>query len=143
MELGTLPRVPLTRQRLNLGTLVYFQDARDFHAYYKNVCDRHDNAVYPRFKKFCDDYFYIPARKEHRGVGGIFFDDLIKLDNGADSLPFVKEIAQGFMPSYLPIAMRREKLPFTQHQRDWQLVRRGRYLEFNLLYDRGVVGCRS
>ncbi|CAM9796759.1 unnamed protein product [Discosporangium mesarthrocarpum] len=89
-------------------------------------------------------------RKEHRGVGGIFFDDLDSIGaggDGADSLiplmdqdveSFVREVALGFMPSYLPIATRRGHLPFSQDQREWQLERRGRYLEFNLLYDRGV-----
>merc|ERR1719329_1237142 len=115
---------------------LFDQDAKEFHEFYKNVCDQHDPAAYGRFKKWCDDYFFIPARHEHRGVGGLFFDDLVTLDNGADPLPFVKQVGEGFMPSYLEIAQRRSKLPFTDEQRRWQLVRRGRYLEFNLLYDR-------
>jgi coproporphyrinogen III oxidase len=87
----------------------------------------------------CDDYFFIPARGEHRGVGGIFFDDLVALPSGGPALPLVRAIGEGFMPSYLPIARRRQAAEFTAEQRDWQLLRRGRYLEFNLLYDRGVV----
>lgn len=87
----------------------------------------------------CDDYFFLPARGEHRGVGGIFFDDLVALPSGATALPLVRDVGEGFMPSYLPIARRRQAAPFTAEQRDWQLLRRGRYLEFNLLYDRGVV----
>jgi len=117
---------------------VYDEDAVDFHSYYKDVCDAHDDTAYARYKKWCDDYFFIPARKEHRGVGGLFFDDLITLENGADPLPFVKQVGEGFMPSYLHIAEKRSKEAFTEAQRQWQLVRRGRYLEFNLLYDRGV-----
>ena len=72
-------------------------------------------------------------------MGGIFFDDLVALPSGATALSLVREIGEGFMPSYLPIARRRQDTPFTPAQRDWQLLRRGRYLEFNLLYDRGVV----
>ncbi|EKX41594.1 hypothetical protein GUITHDRAFT_164330 [Guillardia theta CCMP2712] len=114
------------------------EDAKEFHSFYKNICDKHDPQAYGKFKKWCDDYFYIPARKEHRGVGGIFFDDLAQMSDSSDPLPFVKDVADGFMPSYLPIAERRRSTPFTDKQRNWQLLRRGRYLEFNLLYDRGV-----
>ena len=114
------------------------QDARDFHAFYKNVCERHDVGSYAKYKKWCDDYFYIPARHEHRGVGGIFFDDLAELSGGGTPSDFVKDVAKGFMPSYLPIANRRRDEVFSEDERQWQLVRRGRYLEFNLLYDRGV-----
>ena len=117
---------------------LYDEDAEAFHAFYKEVCDKHDPTAYGRFKQWCDDYFFIPARQEHRGVGGIFFDDLIELHAGGDPLPLVKEVGEGFMPSYLPIAEKRRDLPFSEAQRQWQLVRRGRYLEFNLLYDRGV-----
>ncbi|CAM9444207.1 unnamed protein product [Ascophyllum nodosum] len=80
-------------------------------------------------------------RKEHRGVGGIFFDDLERLGQGEqekDAEAFVRDVALGFMPSFLPITERRGRQPFTDGQRQWQLLRRGRYLEFNLLYDRGV-----
>lgn len=118
------------------------QDIAEFHRFYKNICDRYDPQAYLRFKKWADDYFYIPMRKEHRGVGGIFFDDLDRLGNGEGEAKnveaFVRDIALGFMPSFLPIAERRGRLPFTEQQRSWQLMRRGRYLEFNLLYDRGV-----
>lgn len=92
---------------------LFDEDAAAFHNFYKDVCDTHDRAAYGRFKKWCDDYFFIPARKEHRGVGGLFFDDLITLDNGADPLPFVKQVGEGFMPSYLPIAHKRSELSFT------------------------------
>ncbi|CAM9989432.1 unnamed protein product, partial [Laminaria digitata] len=103
--------------------------------------------AYPKFKKWADDYFFIPMRKEHRGVGGIFFDDLEHLGEGkvgrghgsvvSDVEAFVREVALGFMPSFLPLAERRGRLAYTEWQRQWQLMRRGRYLEFNLLYDRG------
>ncbi|CAM9542216.1 unnamed protein product [Sphacelaria rigidula] len=116
-------------------------DISEFHRFYKDICDRYDPQAYPRFKKWADDYFHIPMRKEHRGVGGIFFDDLDHVGNGEDGAKdvesFVRDVALGFMPSFLPIAERRGRSPFTEQQRSWQLMRRGRYLEFNLLYDRG------
>ncbi|CAN0164482.1 unnamed protein product [Ectocarpus fasciculatus] len=122
-------------------------DVEGFHRFYKDICDRFDVEAYSRFKKWADDYFYIPMRKEHRGVGGIFFDDLERIGDvveGGDAgkekdvEAFVREVALGFMPSFLPIAERRGREPFSDKQRQWQLMRRGRYLEFNLLYDRGV-----
>ena len=86
-------------------------------------------------KKACDDYFYLPARSEHRGTGGIFFDDM---DMDQASLVFVQGVTDTWMPSWLPIVKNRQDIPVTDQQRQWQLLRRGRYLEFNLLYDRGV-----
>ncbi|CAM9669922.1 unnamed protein product, partial [Hapterophycus canaliculatus] len=118
-------------------------DVEGFHRFYKDICDRYDAGAYPRFKKWADDYFFIPMRKEHRGVGGIFFDDLERIGQEVESgeakdvEEFVREVALGFMPSFLPIAERRGREPFSEKQRLWQLMRRGRYLEFNLLYDRG------
>lgn len=87
-------------------------------------------------KENCDEYFYLPARAEHRGTGGIFFDDMPATEDYA--LPFVKSVADAWMPSWLPIVEKRRQQPFSEKQRQWQLLRRGRYLEFNLLYDRGV-----
>ncbi|GAQ86634.1 coproporphyrinogen III oxidase [Klebsormidium nitens] len=197
---------------------LFEEDARDFHAFYKALCERHGPGLYPQYKALCDKYFYIPARKEHRGLGGIFFDDLSSLGgieipngsgttngngsgreglevrprvdkasaegssgrqsgsdgqngsgpngsgtdgtvggpSGAEDLEnvsvsgraanadferawhFVRDVAEGFIPSYLPIAERARSRLWGEKERQWQLLRRGRYLEFNLLYDRGV-----
>jgi len=125
------------------------EDAKNFHVFWKDVCDPFGSHLYPAYKKWCDDYFYIPARKEHRGVGGIFYDDLMSdqaaarangetLVSCADPQGFTRAVAEGLMSSYLPIADKRRAEPYTEEQRHWQLLRRGRYLEFNLLYDRGV-----
>lgn len=213
----------LTAQRpCFLRADLFEEDARDFHAFYKALCDRYGPHLYPEYKALCDRYFYIPARKEHRGLGGIFFDDLSSLGgterkrntgtgtgtangtgppngngtmdgsgssgepesgsdgrngNGTDgsgtdgaaadttserassaaeyseelsvsgrdadagferAWHFVRDVAEGFMPSYLPIAERARSRVWGDKERQWQLLRRGRYLEFNLLYDRGV-----
>lgn len=131
----------------NFAPDLFEEDAEFFHEYYKAVCDRYDPTLYQQSKAACDAYFYIPARKEHRGIGGIFFDDLENFQQYEDSgllasrsavFSFVKDVAEGFMPSYLPIAQKRRHLSYGEEQRQWQLLRRGRYLEFNLLYDRGV-----
>ena len=114
------------------------QDACEFHHYWKSVCDKYDHKLYPQFKEWCDRYFYIPARKEHRGVGGLFFDDLDAAVEKYDVEAFVRDVGNGIIPSWAPIVERNRDLSFTPAQRDWQLLRRGRYLEFNLLYDRGV-----
>lgn len=86
-------------------------------------------------KQSCDDYFYLPARSEHRGTGGIFFDDLPAT---LPTLSFVQHVAQGWMPSWIPIVKRNSMREYSPEERHWQCLRRGRYLEFNLLYDRGV-----
>ncbi|KAL3689130.1 hypothetical protein R1sor_015439 [Riccia sorocarpa] len=126
---------------------LFEEDAKFFHGYYKAVCDRYDPVLYEQSKAACDAYFYIPARREHRGIGGIFFDDLENFQQQEDSgleacrsmvFSFVKDVAEGFMPSFLPIAERRRCMAYGEREREWQLLRRGRYLEFNLLYDRGV-----
>lgn len=113
-------------------------DVREFHAFWKTACDGHDTTLYPQFKEWTDRYFYIPARKEHRGVGGLFFDDLDVAEESYDVEAFVRDVGAGILPSWEPIVQRRRGDAFTPAQRDWQLLRRGRYLEFNLLYDRGV-----
>mmetsp|Transcript_37029 Transcript_37029/g.51393 ORF Transcript_37029/g.51393 Transcript_37029/m.51393 type:complete len:361 (-) Transcript_37029:27-1109(-) len=128
---------------------LFDEDAREFHSFWKTECDKHGDHLYSKLKAWCDDYFYIPARKEHRGIGGIFFDDLMSnadaekmgdttLLSCADPQGFTEAVARGLMPSYLPIADKRRGVEFSEAQRHWQLLRRGRYLEFNLLYDRGV-----
>ncbi|KAI2508179.1 Coproporphyrinogen III oxidase [Fragilaria crotonensis] len=113
-------------------------DVTQFHAAYKTLTDAHDlgeEFTYDCMKKACDDYFYLPARSEHRGTGGIFFDDLVATP---ESLDFVKGVAKAWVPSWKPIVNRHRNVAYTEQQRHWQLLRRGRYLEFNLLYDRGV-----
>ena len=116
---------------------LFEEDVRHFHRVHKEACDRHDPAFYPAFKRWCDEYFTLAHRGETRGVGGIFFDDLN--DWAADDLlAFVADCAAAFLPAYLPLVERRAGTPYTAEQRDWQLQRRGRYVEFNLIYDRGT-----
>jgi len=118
---------------------VHDEDFKEFHGYWKGVCDAFtpDGSSYDAYKAWCDDYFYIPARKEHRGIGGLFFDDLDDVDNGTVEA-FVRNVGDGILPSWMPIVARRREMPVVEEERAWQLLRRGRYLEFNLLYDRGV-----
>lgn len=116
---------------------LYEEDARHFHATLKAACDRHQPGWYARFKETCDRYFWLKHRGEARGVGGLFFENVdapLALQEA-----FVVDCAQSFLPAYLPIAERRAPLPYTEAQRQWQEVRRGRYVEFNLLWDRGTV----
>jgi coproporphyrinogen III oxidase len=116
---------------------LFEDDARHFHAAWKSVCDRHDGGYYPRFKAWCDDYFHIVHRGERRGIGGIFFDDL---EGDRDALfGFVSDACATIVPAYLPIAERRHAMPFTSDHKRWQQLRRGRYVEFNLVYDRGTT----
>jgi len=114
------------------------EDARDFHRAFERACDRHDPGYYPRFKAWCDEYFYLPHRREPRGLGGIFFDHHHTGDAQAD-FAFVRDVGLAFLESYPEILRRRINLPWTTEQREQQLVRRGRYVEFNLLYDRGTL----
>jgi coproporphyrinogen III oxidase len=112
-------------------------DIQSFHQDYKQLAEQHKIAGYDydTMKQACDDYFYLVARSEHRGTGGIFFDDM---EATVASMEFVKDVAKLWMPSWLPIVEQHRNEPYTDQQRQWQLLRRGRYLEFNLLYDRGV-----
>jgi coproporphyrinogen III oxidase len=114
------------------------EDVVHFHRVWQRVCTRHGPPVeYRRFKQWCDDYFYLPHRAEARGVGGIFFD---YLEGDFDRLfAFVHDAGDAFLEAYLPIARRRKDEPYTARQRAWQEFRRGRYVEFNLLYDRGTL----
>jgi coproporphyrinogen III oxidase len=113
------------------------EDAVHFHKTIKTVCDRHDADFYPRFKKWCDEYFFLKHRGETRGIGGIFFD---YLDGDRErNFAFVSDIGDAFLSAYLPIAERRRNEPFEDRHRQYQLYRRGRYVEFNLLYDRGTI----
>jgi coproporphyrinogen III oxidase len=110
------------------------EDVVHFHQTWKRACDAHDPAHYPRFKKWCDQYFYLPHRGETRGVGGIFFDQL-----PSDQFSFVRTCGESFLDAYLPIVQRRRHDPHGDRERQFQLLRRGRYVEFNLLYDRGTT----
>ena len=113
------------------------EDAAHFHRTLKAACDRHDPAWYPRFKKACDDYFYLPHRGEHRGLGGVFFED--PDPDLARGLALCEDVARAFPAAWSPVAARRRDLPFGKRERAWQEIRRGRYVEFNLLHDRGTV----
>jgi coproporphyrinogen III oxidase len=139
------------------------EDAAHFHRTLRDACAPFDAGLYPRFKRWCDDYFFLPHRGEPRGVGGVFFDYLgagaeatakqardpsvapsvvvpspIESD-GERLFAFVKALGAAIMPAYLPIVARRRDDPWGERERRWQLVRRGRYVEFNLLYDRGTI----
>ena len=114
------------------------EDAAFFHAAYQAACDKHDPAYYAKFKKWCDEYFYLPHRGEARGAGGIFYD---YLDSGhpEDDFAFTRDVGEAFLAAYPAIVERRFRDSFTPEEREAQLVRRGRYAEFNLLYDRGTT----
>ena len=116
------------------------EDAQWFHQYLKTVCDRHDTTYYPRFKPWADDYFYIPHRQETRGIGGIFFDYLKPTDavHKADLFAFVQDVGNAFAPIYTHFMQQNRALPFGEREKNWQLQRRGRYVEFNLVWDRGT-----
>jgi len=112
-------------------------DAREFHLAWKAICDRHDASYYPRFKRWCDDYFFLPHRGEMRGVGGIFFDDM--RTDPQRTFAFVRDCGESFVDTYAPIVNRRRNDPYGEAERQFQLYRRGRYVEFNLIYDRGTA----
>lgn len=117
---------------------IFEEDVKHFHSVQKGACDKFDSSFYPRFKKWCDDYFYIKHRGERRGLGGIFFDDLNNYDQEM-LLSFATECADSVVPAYIPIIEKRKDLPFTDQHKAWQQLRRGRYVEFNLVYDRGTT----
>ncbi|HMT14961.1 MAG TPA: oxygen-dependent coproporphyrinogen oxidase [Aestuariivirga sp.] len=113
-------------------------DAKSFHAAMNEACAPHAVADYPRFRKWCDDYFFLPHRNEPRGIGGIFFDHLNSGDHAAD-FAFVKDVGTAFGHAYAEIIRRNMARKWTEAEREEQLVRRGRYVEFNLLHDRGTI----
>ena len=113
------------------------EDIVHFHSKLKEVCDNHPHIHYEKFKKWCDEYFYIPHRKEARGVGGIFFDNLF--DDAEKTASFVLDLGRTFNQIYLPILKKRSKIEYNEMEREFQSYRRGRYVEFNLVYDRGTL----
>jgi coproporphyrinogen III oxidase len=123
---------------MRLDTQEAEQDAATFHAAFRGACDRHDPAYYPRFKAWCDTYFFLPHRNEPRGAGGIFYDHLTTGDAAAD-FAFTQDVGRAFLRGYSEIVRRRVGADWTPAERDHQLIRRGRYVEFNLLHDRGTT----
>lgn len=117
---------------------IFEEDVKHFHQMQKQACDKHDPEFYPKYKKWCDEYFLIKHRGERRGLGGIFFDDLN--DREAEKiLAFSTECANSVIPAYIPLVEKRKDMSFTPEQKAWQQLRRGRYVEFNLVYDRGTT----
>lgn len=116
----------------------YLEDVVSWHQSAKALCEPFGDETYPKYKKWCDEYFWLPHRNETRGVGGLFFDDLNKL--GFDkSFDFMQAVGNGFLTAYAPIVERRKETEYGEHERQFQLYRRGRYVEFNLVYDRGTL----
>jgi coproporphyrinogen III oxidase len=120
---------------------LFEEDAVHFHQTCKTACDKHNPAFYPKYKKQCDQYFWNVHRNEARGIGGLFFD-YCKAENGMTMdkwYDFVTEVGDSFLDAYLPIIGKRKALPYTDAQRTWQEIRRGRYVEFNLVHDKGTL----
>lgn len=113
-------------------------DTADFHDAFKGACDKYDPEYHPKFKKWCDEYFFLPHRNEPRGVGGIFYDYLDSGDPQKD-FAFTQDVGRAFLNVYPQIVRRHMQKTWTPEQREHQLIRRGRYVEFNLLYDRGTT----
>ena len=120
-------------------TPMYPDDAEtdSFHAALKAACDRYEDGAHAKYKAWCDEYFYLQHRDEPRGVGGIFYDHLASGDRGRD-FAFTQDVGRAFLEAYPAIVRRRMDEPWSDEQRAWQLTKRGRYVEFNLLYDRGT-----
>ncbi|WP_289032041.1 oxygen-dependent coproporphyrinogen oxidase [uncultured Paraglaciecola sp.] len=116
----------------------YLEDVQHWHQVANKLCVPFGADVYPKYKKWCDDYFYLKHRDETRGVGGLFFDDL-NSEGFEKSFKFMQAVGNGFLEAYVPIVEKRKDEVFTQKERDFQLYRRGRYVEFNLVYDRGTL----
>jgi coproporphyrinogen III oxidase len=166
------PRVPTVHANLRFlrkGAAAWFgggtdltpyyvipEDARQFHRALREICDRHEASLFPRFKRWCDRYFFLPHRNEPRGVGGIFFDYLgagAECAAGEPNPPaassweasaervfdFVRDLGGHMMDAYLAVVARRRDEPWGEREREWQLLRRGRYVEFNLVFDRGTL----
>ncbi|PQJ80942.1 oxygen-dependent coproporphyrinogen oxidase [Polaribacter porphyrae] len=120
---------------------LFDEDAVHFHTICKTACDKHHSAFYPKFKETCDNYFWNAHRNEARGIGGLFFDYLKETKEFTieDRYNFVIEVGNSFLESYVPIVEKRKNIGFTKAHKDWQEVRRGRYVEFNLVHDRGTL----
>lgn len=114
------------------------QDCRDWHQVAHDACAPFGDDVYGRYKKWCDEYFYLPHRDETRGVGGLFFDDLNQWDFDT-CFEFIQAVGDSYLQAYRPIMARRKDTPYGERERDFQNYRRGRYVEFNLVYDRGTI----
>ncbi len=114
------------------------EDATHWHQTAKEACDNIDKSLYPKFKKWCDEYFFIKHRNEARGIGGLFFDDYNE-GGFENSFKLLKSIGDHYLPAYLPIVEKRKDHSFDEEHRNFQLYRRGRYVEFNLVYDRGTL----
>ena len=112
-----------------------------FHKVCKTACDKHDQAFYPKYKEACDRYFWNAHRDEARGIGGLFFDYLKETEEQhlEQWYAFVTEIGNSFISAYVPIVEKRKNLTYTDKQREWQEIRRGRYVEFNLVHDKGTL----
>jgi coproporphyrinogen III oxidase len=115
-----------------------YEDVETFHAPYRAACDKHHSSYYPRFKKWADEYFYLPHRSEMRGVGGIFYDRHNTGDWVKD-FAFTQDVGRAFLDAYAPLLRKHMHEPWTDADREEQLIQRGRYVEFNLLYDRGTT----
>ena len=115
----------------------YEEDTADFHAVLKAHCDKHGDDIYPRLKAWADEYFYVPHRGRARGVGGIFYDDLNTGDWEAD-FAFTQDVGRAFLPAFLGVVKKRREMAFDEADRDVQLIHRGLYAEYNLVYDRGT-----
>jgi len=127
---------------------LFEEDAQHFHTICKKACDAHGKDLYPKYKKQCDEYFWNSHRDEARGIGGLFFDHLKPADqkggaseekNIEDWYNFVTEVGNSFLEAYAPVVEKRMNLNYTKEQRDWQEIRRGRYVEFNLIHDKGTL----
>lgn len=114
------------------------KDCQHWHQTSKQACDPFGEQIYPRYKKWCDDYFHLKHRNEQRGIGGLFFDDLNQWSFD-QCFAFMQSVGDHYIPAYVPIVERRKDTPYTEAHKDFQLYRRGRYVEFNLVYDRGTL----
>lgn len=113
------------------------EDTSFFHQQFKSACDKHDSSYYGKFSKACDEYFYLKHRQEARGVGGIFYD-YHNTGNFENDFEFTKDVGRAFLSAYAPLVRKSMTKKWSQEQREWQLIKRGRYAEFNLIYDRGT-----
>lgn len=120
---------------------LFEEDAKHFHQTCKTACDKHNQDFYPKFKKQCDEYFWNAHRNEARGIGGLFFDHLKATEEMSmeNWYTFVTEVGNSFLSAYIPIVEKRKDLPYTEANRTWQEIRRGRYVEFNLVHDKGTL----